>query len=100
MSIVSRSQDYITRDAMVSLATELRARLRLVLSSWQVQEYERAACAQSRREARIATVRGVILDGMIQEWDEIILGDFDDPLAWVETRLLERRKMLSLAGAD
>jgi len=35
------------------------------LTCWQVEEYERSATAESRREARIAAVRAIILGGMM-----------------------------------
>jgi hypothetical protein len=67
MSIsVSRcNPDYLSADAIIALSLELKSRLLQALTCWQVEEYERSATAESRREARIAAVRAIILGGMM-----------------------------------
>jgi hypothetical protein len=103
MSKESRTHNSISREMMTSLARELRSRLVHVLSDWQVQEHQAVALAQSRREARIAEIRAVLISGLIQENDEFAPYDEDgDSLGWVDTRLKEakHRRSLDLADAD
>jgi hypothetical protein len=91
----------ISADAIIALSLELKSRLLQALTCWQVEEYERSATAESRREARIAAVRAIILGGMITEWGDMFTETQRDPHGWVNTRLKNRQpKMLDLAGAD